>query len=480
MYPSQTSFIPVQVALSHFLENHGLSAAFGNYPYWYLGTTPFRYLTGPILPTFASTLHKIIPAFSLFEIMLFLTALCWLVGIIGVAWLAKNLAGKEYGKTAILVSAFIYAFFPLMPFFFRFSDGLNLMAFSFLPYILVIYLQTLQKWSLKLTVLLILVMSFVLLINFSILPSVFIGMAAVLLAQTGWRKAEEKLKKTAWSLFFVFLILTLWHTPGYWLILLKGPSLAGKGRLEVILQISKLLPTALALVMAALSAKFFKKRNLTRDFCFYWLFVFGFLTILRFVSDPDFWLDWSIYNLELQMGLALLGGLIASRKVSQQETKLTKAKIMLGVLGTLLFFSGLAVFNKYVRGTFQKDISRTVEYRLGKKLNEVIKPGELVFLSGTTSFWLNSLYDVPQVRGGADQGSVDPDWRTAVWEVREGTKVEESVKWLKKLNISYLVVHSSASSEFYHDFVFPEKFENADGLKKIFDENGDRVYQVVR
>lgn len=49
MYPPQTSLMPVQVALARFLEQGG--DIFVNYPYWYLGTTPFRYLTGPIPPS---------------------------------------------------------------------------------------------------------------------------------------------------------------------------------------------------------------------------------------------------------------------------------------------------------------------------------------------------------------------------------------------------------------------------------------------
>ena len=52
IYPAQTSMIPAQIALVRFLEATGWQSANRNYPYWYLGTTPFRYLTGPILPIY--------------------------------------------------------------------------------------------------------------------------------------------------------------------------------------------------------------------------------------------------------------------------------------------------------------------------------------------------------------------------------------------------------------------------------------------
>ena len=50
MFPTQTSLIPIGVALARFLGERGLTAFSSNYPYWYLGTTPFRFLTGPVVP----------------------------------------------------------------------------------------------------------------------------------------------------------------------------------------------------------------------------------------------------------------------------------------------------------------------------------------------------------------------------------------------------------------------------------------------
>lgn len=483
MYPAQTSLIPVQVALARFLEEGGSSWV--NYPYWYLGSTPFRYLTGPILPLVLTILHKLLPRLSLFEIIFGLVGIGWPFGSLGVYCLVKEWGGKRARQIGLL-AGFFYLFGLLVPFLFPFSDGLSLISFSFLPWALRAYLRFLRSFNFRTVLTFWGWLIFVFLLNMAAIPSLLLGLAVVFLAQVGWKKTEEKLKQTLLVLGLAFLGATFWYTPGFWRVSLFGPSLAGKPRLEVIFQISKLLPIAFALVAATVSVKFFKKKNLLRDFCFYWLFVFGFLTLIRFISDPDFWLDWSSYYVELQMGLAVLGGLVVNTRMKTNSPKADKLRIyaneriaFLGIVVVLVVISWVWVFSRYVVGILQQDISQTVEYGIGRQLSKVAKPHERVFLSGSTVFWLNAFFDIPQVRGGVDQVSVHSTWREAAWEVREGIKVEKSVKALKDLGVSWLVVHSSTSSEYYHDFSYPEKFEKAESLKKVYDEKGDRIYRVL-
>lgn len=367
-------------------------------------------------------------------------------------------------------SALFYLFGPLVPLLFRFSNGLSLISFSVLPFILLLYIRFLKNYSRREATFLGAGITFLLLLNISIIPTLFIGMATVFLTVTGWKQAEEKLKRSLLLIAYCLLLVTLWYTPGFWLARLGVPSLAGRNLIQVLFDLGKLLPTALAITAAFISVKLFKKRDLLRDFCFYWLFIFGFLTLMRFISDPDFWLDWSSYNLELQMGLAIAMGLIV------KSLKLKVQSFGILTLYTLLF---ALITNTYVVGTLKKDISQTVEYRIGEKLAEVTSPGEKVLLSGTTAFWLNAFFDISQVRGGVDQASVDPNWRKAVWEIREGKNAEDAERWLRTLNVSYLVVHTKDSKEYYHDFIYPEKFEKVIGLEKIYDERGDHVYQIL-
>jgi len=460
--------------LAQFFSSQGLSAVLGNYPYWYLGTTPFRYLSGPILPLLLSILQGLLPGFSIFEIMFGVIGIFWTFGGIGVYWLVKSLKqtkGAEDWQRIAFGAAIFYLFGPIVPFLFRFSDGLYLIAFSLLPFILFEYHKFLKTQTPKSSIVLAIAISFVILIDSLIIPSLALGLAAILLATTSWGKIETALKKTFFIFLVAILISTLWYTPGYWLTLLGAPSLGGVGALRVAEWLGKLLPTAFALGMAIFSVKFFKRRDALRDFAFYWLFVFGFLTLIRFLSDPDFWLDWTAYGTELQLGLAMFLGVAASRI---RVKKFLTVAVLILFLGIWSF-----IFNKFVLGTFQKNIADTVEYRISRQLREIAKGGERVFLSGTSAFWLNSLVDIAQVRGGSDQAAVGSDWRKAVWEVREGKDPQLSLEWLKKLKVRYLVVHTEDSREYYHDFKSAGKFETAKGFKKIYDQEGDRIYEIV-
>jgi len=70
-------------------------------------------------------------------------------------------------------------------------------------------------------------------------------------------------------------------------------------------------------------------------------------------------------------------------------------------------------------------------------------------------------------------------WDRNVWEIRDGTSPEKALKALRELEISYLVVHTEDSDEFYHDFSYPEKFEKIENLEKIYEEEGNIIYQVL-
>lgn len=485
MYPPQVSLIPVQIALARFFESRGFLALAENYPYWYLGTTPFRYLTGPVIPLAITALHKIFPSLSLFPLFYFLIAGFWLVGGGGVYLLTRELAtaslpaGKTRGAAGNISAAvaFFYLFGPIIPFLFRFGDGRYFCAFSFLPLCLFAYFRFLIRGKMRQAVILIICLSFVILIDSLILPTLILGMMAIFLAYASWKTVGEKLKETGFMVTLSLLIATFWYTPGYWLTLLGAPSLRGKELIGVIGDLGRILPTAVAVSAAVLAASRFKRENYFGRFSFFWLAVFGFLTALRFLSDPDFWLDWTSYGTEIQLGLALVGGWRAGRFLSSAEKKM--AGIIFGFLG---FFLPLVVFlllsDRYVLGAMQKEITAAVEYQIGRELEKRARAGERVFLSGTTAFWLNAFFDIPQVRGGVDQAAVGNEWREAVWEIREGHDGQKSLEWLKKMRVAYLVVHEKLSREFYHDFEYPEKFVGLVGLEEIYNFAGDRIYRV--
>ncbi|MFC1727799.1 hypothetical protein ACFL0Y_04715 [Patescibacteria group bacterium] len=556
MYPPQTSFIPVQVALARFLESQGLKAIISDYPYWYLGTTPFRYLTGPVLPGIMSVIHRLLPGLDLFTVFYLILGMVWPLGGVGVYLLLRELMiadkglmkadnisedqrsksasiSDRYQRVSAIVAAIFFTLGPIVPFLFRFSDGISLISFSILPYALIFYTKLLKKNTPKNRLLFIITISLILLIDISIFSTLFLGMAAVFLTVSGWKNAEKKIKRSFAYLLICLLVISVWYGPGYWWRILLAPSFAGKSLVSVVSQLGQLLPVALAITLAVLSGRFFKKKPKKSQlpitnyyllrFSFFWLFIFGFLTLMRFIADPDFWLDWMSYGMELQLGLAMVLALGLAR--INTNYKLMIANVLMVVL---VFGSWTYLFNEYILKTMQKDITQSVEYKIGKALifadrvvtdvadrklidadqelmnadskhlqggaktkasllggepraddlSPGVEPGKTVFLSGSTVFWLNAFFDIPQVRGGNDGPSKDSDWREAAWEIREGEEAVRSIEWLEKLKVDYLVVHTEVSQEFWHDFKHPEKFEGADGLEKVYDQEGDRIYRV--
>ncbi len=473
MYPAQTSFIPVQIALTRFLEKEGIKAIFLNYPYWYKGSTPFRYLTGPVVPFILVFLHQLLPGLNLFGIMFGLIGVFWLIGGVGLYKLSSKLKAqsskiqiKDQRLISFLAAGF-YVLGPIVPFLFPFSDGLSLISFSFLPWILFFYLRFLKQPKLRNEILVCILISFAILIKSSIIPSLILALLALLLSQKS-KKIEARIKKLIKIFFISILISTAWYGPRYWYQLVFSPSFGGKPLFKIIGLLGQLLPLSLALVLGFSSQKFIKSQNKAIKFAFLFTFIFLFLTLIRFLSDPDFWLDWSNYGLELQMGLAIGVGIILGRLGRW-------GKIILITVYCLLFTT---VFNQRVLKTLQLDVNQSLEYRLGQELDNLMTSGERVFLSGTPVFWLNAFFDLNQVRGGKDEVSLDPNWRSLAWEIREGEEIEKTIQALKGLEVSFLVVHTEKSQEFFHDFKNIDKFKQDKRLKKVYQKDGDLIYQL--
>lgn len=468
MFPAQTSLIPIHVALARFIENQGWRAIFSFYPYWYLGSTPFHYLTGPILPLTLVLVHKLLPGLSLFEVFLGLIGLSLPVGATGIYLLVREWKGS---RPSASLAAVFYFFGPFIPLLFRFADGLYLITFSFLPFILIMYLRLLKKWRRRQAICLSFAITGLLLLDTTIIPSLILAMTAVFLAQIGWKRVEDKLRQTLAVILFALLMTTFWYTPGYWLTLLTAPSLAGKTVWSIAVSLPRLLAIFLSLFIAVFTTRVVKQ-NSFRGFCFFWLIIFGFLTLTRLIADPDFWLDWTAYSIEIQMGIAVTLSYLLSRINGRYRQSCAIS------LSIVIFLTGwLYLFRRETVNSLQNNIEQSIEYRTGKELSKVVGSNEKAFLSGTTAFWLNAFFDIVQVRGGVDQAAVHPTWDQAAWEIREGRNVEESERWLRDLGVNYILVHGQASREFYHDFRYPEKFKQGN-FQAIYHEDGDTIYRL--
>src|SRR5512136_2387298 len=112
MYPPQTSLIPATVALVRFFETFGFAAFTKNYPYWYLGTTPYKFLTGPIIPIAVSSIHQMLKNISLFDISIYLIIFSWLISALGWVILFFKISEVEIKRS----KKFVYGLFFVIVF----------------------------------------------------------------------------------------------------------------------------------------------------------------------------------------------------------------------------------------------------------------------------------------------------------------------------------------------------------------------------
>jgi hypothetical protein len=106
-------------------------------------------------------------------------------------------------------------------------------------------------------------------------------------------------------------------------------------------------------------------------------------------------------------------------------------------------------------------------------------PGVRVLATGSLRFWYNAWHDLPQLGGGSEQGLLNPNANFGYYHALADDNIDFCIDWLRATGAGAVAVHDKESSEIYHDFEKPKKFEGK--LEKIFDnEKGDRIYRVPR
>jgi hypothetical protein len=475
MYPSQTSLIPVTVALTRFFETEGFKAFGHNYPYWYLGTTPYKYLTGPVVPLLLSFLHEIISGTYLFTLTIFLVLLSFLLSVVGWSLLVKKISQSNnyYLLAAILLLIFPWRIFVSL----SLEEGTMVIARNLIPFVLISFWDYLGQRSSRSGILAVISTSLLFLINTSILPILIVGIISLVLARS-YKEGKiigisKHIKRSFKLLVLSFIVVTLWYTPSYWLTIAFNPSIGGASGIKVILRILDLLKSLTPLVLAVLAVYFSHKiKSKIQVFTLIWILTFGFLTLFRFIGDPDFWQDWTAWFYELEIGIALLiSSIICNVSIIKKPTTYYILALILFLLPFYFTWRIYVALGRPVLLT--RDVPEAV--RSLEKLSG-IAGGKTSFLSGSTVFWADALYDIYQVRGGRDQVAVNPYWDKAAYEFREGNNPEKSKEWLEKLSTSYVLVHSDSSREYYHDFKYINKWNEIGVL--VWQGNGDVIYQL--
>lgn len=472
MYPSQTSLIPATVAVVRFIEQNGFGAFLRDYPHWYLGTTPTKYLVGPVVPLIMVGVHRLIPTASLFTIVIGLMLLSFVAGALGWGILTYKLT--EQRLLAVIVGVLLL----ILPW--RVFNALsmaeasaviaqNLLPFVFLGYWSAVVKSRISTYlrTLGLTVL-------ILLINTRVVPLLVVGVVGVTLASTAQAKKSKLVLKL---LLAGVAIATSWYGFNYWITILFNPSIGGLSGMRVILRLFELGRGLLPLFMAVLVVYFSGRIKTSLSiFTTLWLSTFVFLTGFRFLSDPDFWQDWTTWIGEIEIGLGIY---LASALVKKLEFVRLQSS-MRNFQFFLLFLP--FIFTWYIYTLLGRPPLLTQSLPEGVKslsvLDAIVEQDEIVFLSGATVFWANALYDLRQVRGGADHVAIHPFWHHAAYAIRENGSVEVTRDWLDKLSVAYVLVHTSSSAEYYHDFKQLAKWEELG--QRVWEEKGDVILKTKK
>ncbi|MBI2595272.1 hypothetical protein HYW46_00880 [Candidatus Daviesbacteria bacterium] len=478
--------IQTVLALSQFFINNFPPPAGGWwYPYWYLGN-PYHYLIGPVVPIILAIINFKFQISNFgFPIYLGLLGVSWVVGGVGVYQLVEKLSQTSNRKSQILY-ALLFMFLPFSLFLLAYSNGLYHFAWGFLPWVFVVFLRFLvgspmslrdhkvakqsnlikiaalpsvarndeEKKGIKIALLLSILVSFVLLVDVSILLPMLVGFVClgVVIKDIKGVKGingggEYQVFKTFFVLLFALSLATIWYTPGFWLTLLQNPSFGGMPLVNLGKFLFQLLLNLVPILAAVWVVKL-RMKNLSRTAYFGLLFLssFLFLTIIRYLSDPDFVQDWIGFFIEIQFGLAiLLGSFLSSSRMRGSFRRLIPA------------FAGMTVLLVFIVKGWMGGENVKYQSKIVSMLKNVPKD-ERVFLSGTSVFWANQYLDIIQVRGGVDQASIHPYWADGAYQIREGENSELSLNWLRALGVSWILVHSGGSDEPYRDFKRPEKF----------------------
>src|SRR5262249_2152608 len=108
------------------------------------------------------------------------------------------------------------------------------------------------------------------------------------------------------------------------------------------------------------------------------------------------------YHQEMDAAFAIVAGIALGATVLRSKSNWLRGLVM-AALACLAFIQG-SHWRKQIRDSLPPfDITTTVERAQALYMNAHF-PGQRVFVTGTTRYWLNAFAENPQLGGGYDQG----------------------------------------------------------------------------
>ena len=482
-YPKYPASIePSFVSFVSFLKEHPFSLW---NPTWYLGF-PMRFAGPPVVPILVALLSfltgSVMTATNMFVYFLLLSF------PLSLFVLARHILRSD--KLALLAT-FLTMFFPsvffLHPKVFELAKQTgfvpwqtmlagyyggvkHLAGIVLLPIVVLVTHRGLEKWSFRAIIASSFAMAVLLLTDLETFVSLLVVMTFLFVSQAK-KNTWEQVVRNILLLLGVSGVFTLWwYTPGSIWHLLRVPSLKGESLWRVVWELLQgaltVIPVALAILHVKVKGVFQERRW---SISLLWLASFVALTVVIFVSDPDFVALFTKFGVEIGIGIGLVGSLAISNLFKKNKQGAFVVVILIFFLSVLSIRDIPNVLGR------RKVPTPTIEYKTSRALS-ALSPTR-VYLSGSTSFWLNLFTDIEQVRGGGDMAAIHPWWAHASYQIREGKDGETSVLWLQAMRVSHIVVHGKDSEEFFHDFTYPQKFQGKLDEVSPFSRD-DSIYKV--
>ena len=118
------------------------------------------------------------------------------------------------------------------------------------------------------------------------------------------------------------------------------------------------------------------------------------------------------------------------------------------------------------------------EYELTKWVHDRM-PESRVFVAGSVRFWFNAWFDLAQVCGGSDQGTLNPMAAWAFYQIALSDSRDATMAWLRATGTDAVVVNYPESREYYHDY--GTRAKKFDSFPVLYDNGrGDKIVSVPR
>jgi hypothetical protein len=459
------------------------------YPYWYLGF-PFELFYTPLLPALVAAIGKV--SGDIPHAYRVVAAAGYALGLPALYLAARELTGS---RRAALLSAGAFALLPSLTYAFppvrtdgaalsgtvvpapwrlvalvEYGEGPHVLSLSLALLAVAATLRYLRAPSAARLAVAVIALVAVALTNLIGALGVAIFLFGIAIANGPATDVPGK-----WPRLFRLGLLTVLFSLGWYSLgFMRAFSQPGGGDTA---SFYIALPVVAAAAWIATGLVPLKRLPRGGDVVALWLILFGAIVVPKQLLGIGIAPQPIRYSLELDAAFAMGVGILGAALLERVSVRALPRAI--ATSGALLAFALVGIpgwLGVQPRLVADADWTQWSERRVALWLAERLRPGERAFLTGDHAFWLNVFADVPQVRGGQDFSAIDPWPAHAAYQINTGADVAISRLWLQALSVRYLVVTGPESSEVFHDFPNPRKFDGA--LPVVFNERGVLIYEV--